>query len=121
MMNRQEEFNQRNYHIRVQGCLDQKWADWFEGFVISSRGGSLTLLSGAVVDQAALHGVLDKINGLGLPLLLLLDIECPCTSKNCSRHGNCRECAENCGANGKQPYCFRERTRWNKQVTKING
>ena len=114
-----EGFESTNYHIRVKGHLDPKWADWFEGFVMTSRSDGETLLSGAVVDQAALHGVLNKINGLGLPLLLVAQIDCPCTSKNCTRRGQCHECEAYHGANGAQPYCFRVRTRWNKQCAKI--
>ena len=59
------------YHIRVQGQLDARWADYFDGFIIASGECGETLLSGEVVDQAALHGVLGKIRDLGLPLLLV--------------------------------------------------
>ena len=57
------------YHIRVKGTLDPMWSDWFDGFSITSPEKHQTLLSGPVVDQAALHGLLAKINDLGLPLL----------------------------------------------------
>jgi hypothetical protein len=103
------------YHIRVKGNLDQKWADWFEGFVITSRDSGETLMSGIVADQAALHGVLGKIRGLDLPLLLVVRTECPCSKTNCSRHGQCGECAAYHGEKGKLPYCFRTRTRWDKR------
>lgn len=63
------------YHIQVKGDLDPRWADWFEGFTLTTRGGRDTLLRGRVADQAALHGVLEKINRLGLPLLLVVQIE----------------------------------------------
>jgi hypothetical protein len=105
------------YHIRVKGNMDAKWAEWFEGFVMASRDNGETLLSGAVVDQAALHGVLAKIHSLGLPLLLVAQTGCPCPSKNCLRHGQCHECAAHYGNNGKLPFCFRERTRWDKRRT----
>lgn len=59
------------YHIRVKGNLDQRWSDWFDGFGITSQAGDETLLTGLVADQAALHGVLNKIRDLGLPLLLV--------------------------------------------------
>jgi hypothetical protein len=107
------------YHIRVQGNLDERWADWFEGFVMTARDGGETLLSGVVVDQAALHGVLGKIRGLGLPLLLVARTDCPCTNKNCARHGKCQECAAHYGDNGKQPYCYRARTKWDKQCAAL--
>ena len=57
------------YHIRVKGALDPMWSDWFDGFSITSPEEGQTLLSGPVVDQASLHGLLAKINDLGLPLL----------------------------------------------------
>jgi hypothetical protein len=105
------------YHIRVKGNLDEKWAEWFEGFVMTSRDGGETLLCGAVVDQAALHGVLGKIHNLGLPLLLVAQAECPCSKKSCPRRGQCRECAAYHGTSGKLPYCFRPKTRWDKQCS----
>lgn len=113
-------FAQENiYHIRVKGNLDEKWADWFEGFEIASRENGQTLLSGAVVDQAALHGVLAKIHSLGLPLVLVVQTKCPCSKQGCPRRGQCRECAAYHGAKGKLPYCFRAKTRWDKQCTTL--
>jgi hypothetical protein len=119
MINQQMNSNKTLYHIRVAGRLDQKWADWFEGFAVTSRGDGETLLSGEVVDQAALHGVLDKIHGLGLPLRLVIQAECPCSSKNCSQRGKCSECMDYHATNGGQPYCFKVKTRWNKQCLKL--
>jgi hypothetical protein len=57
------------YHIRVKGNLDRKWSDWFDCFTITPQGDDVTLLTGPVADQAALHGLLAKIRDLGLPLL----------------------------------------------------
>ncbi len=57
------------YQIRVRGTLDQKWSDWFNSFTITSQANDETILTGPVVDQAALHGLLAKIRDLGLPLL----------------------------------------------------
>ncbi len=57
------------YEIRIQGHLDDKWADWFEGLTITREDNGETLLIGPVVDQAALHGVLRKVRDLGMPLL----------------------------------------------------
>jgi hypothetical protein len=105
------------YHIRVKGVLDEKWADWFEGFVIASRSNGETLLSGAVRDQAALYGVLGKIHGLGLPLLLVVQTDCPCSSRNCPRRGDCRQCAAYHDIRGEPPYCFKTRTGWDRQCT----
>jgi len=57
------------YQIRVRGSLDQRWSDWFDGLTITPRPNDETLLTGAIADQAALHGLLAKIRDLGLPLL----------------------------------------------------
>ena len=115
MVDKQELHEGTIYHIRVKGNLDEKWAGWFEGFVMASRGNGETLLSGAVVDQSALQGVLGRIHSLGLPLLLVAQTGCPCPSGKCPRHGQCHECAAHYGNNGKLPFCFRERTRWDKR------
>jgi hypothetical protein len=56
------------YQIRIQGSLDPSWSDWFDGFSIIVQGGE-TLLEGTVIDQAALHGILAKINDLGLTII----------------------------------------------------
>ena len=63
------------YHIRVQGILDEKWSDWFDGFTITPQADDETLLVGPVPDQAALHGLLGKIRDLGLPLLSIKRVE----------------------------------------------
>jgi hypothetical protein len=55
--------------IRIQGNLDQKWSDWFDGFTIIPQADGETLLTGMVVDQAALYGILLKLHNLGLLLL----------------------------------------------------
>jgi len=63
------------YHIQVKGLLDEKWADWFDGFAISWIGQDETVLTGRVRDQAPLHGILNKVRDLGLDLLLIKRIE----------------------------------------------
>src|SRR5215213_8565290 len=57
------------YQIRVKGHLGRQWTDWFEGLSITLSDNGETLLTGPVVDQAALHGLLRKVRDLGLPLL----------------------------------------------------
>lgn len=57
------------YHIRIKGHLDAQWEDWFEGMSITLEDDGHTRLSGPVVDQAALHGLLRKIRDLGMPLI----------------------------------------------------
>jgi len=57
------------YEIRLKGHLDDRWAAWFEGLILTREENGETLLTGPVVDQAALHGLLRKVRDLGLPLL----------------------------------------------------
>ena len=57
------------YEIRLKGHLDNRWADWFEGLTITLEEDGNTLLTGPVVDQAALHGLLKKVRDLGMPLV----------------------------------------------------
>jgi hypothetical protein len=57
------------YEIRIQGHLDVHWDDWFEGLTVTNYADGTTTLSGVVVDQAGLHGLLGKIGGLGLTLI----------------------------------------------------
>ncbi len=57
------------YRIRVSGHLDDRWSDWLGDLVIHLQKDGTTLLVGPVVDQAALHGVINRIRDLGLPLL----------------------------------------------------
>ena len=57
-----------SYIIRIQGAIDSSWSDWFGGFTITRQNGE-TLLEGEARDQAALHGILAKINELGLALI----------------------------------------------------
>ena len=57
------------YEIHLKGILDADWHEWFPGFTLSHLPNGTTLLRGQVNDQPALHGVLTRINQLGLPLL----------------------------------------------------
>jgi hypothetical protein len=57
------------YQIRITGHLGHTWTDWFEGLAITLQDNGDTLLTGPVVDQAALHGVLKKVRDLGMPLV----------------------------------------------------
>ncbi len=63
------------YEIRIKGHLDNRWADWFDGLTITREDNGDTLLTGPVVDQAALHGLLRKVRDLGLPLVAVMHIE----------------------------------------------
>jgi hypothetical protein len=57
------------YQIRLEGHLGPQWADWFGGLTITLEDDGTTLLTGPVIDQAALYGLLKKVRDLGLPLL----------------------------------------------------
>jgi len=58
-----------NIEIRVKGQIDERWSGWFEDLAVTHPTQDETLLSGAVVDQAALYGLLTKLRDLGLPLV----------------------------------------------------
>ncbi|GAA0997717.1 hypothetical protein GCM10009563_20590 [Subtercola frigoramans] len=57
------------YEIRLEGQLDPRWSDWFEGFTLTNGADGCTTLTGTVVDQAALHGLLRRVRDLGVTLL----------------------------------------------------
>jgi hypothetical protein len=57
------------YEIRLKGHLNNRWTGWFEGLTITLEEDGNTLLSGPVIDQAALHGLLKKVRDLGMPLV----------------------------------------------------
>lgn len=63
------------YQIKIKGQLDLHWAGWFDGLTISHEADSYTVLSGPVVDQAALYGILLKLHNLNLSLLSVNPIE----------------------------------------------
>ena len=63
------------YQILINGNLDPHWSDWFDGFTIKPLSKNRTVLIGPVADQAALHGLLNKLRDLGLPLLLVERVE----------------------------------------------
>ena len=63
------------YQIRIKGHLGSQWTDWFEGLTITLEDNGDTLLTGPVVDQAALHGLLKKVRDLGMPLVSVSPVE----------------------------------------------
>jgi hypothetical protein len=67
--------NSQIYEIRLKGHLDNRWSAWFEGLTITLEKDGDTLLTGLVVDQAALHGLLKKVRDLGMPLVSVSPVE----------------------------------------------
>ena len=63
------------YQIRVKSHLSSDWTDWFEGLTITPEEDGDTLLTGPVIDQAALYGLLKKVRDLGMPLISLNPVE----------------------------------------------
>jgi hypothetical protein len=63
------------YQIKIKGHLGREWTDWFEGLTITLVEDGDTLLTGPVVDQAALHGLLKKVRDLGMPLVSVSPVE----------------------------------------------
>ena len=64
------------YEIRIKGPLDKEWSEWFEGLKISQEVDGNTLISGPVVDQAALYALLKRIHQIGLQLISINEIDC---------------------------------------------
>jgi len=63
------------YQIRIKGHLGREWTDWFEDLTITLEEDGDTLLTGPVVDQAALHGLLKKVRDLGMPLISVSQVQ----------------------------------------------
>lgn len=63
------------YQIKLQGHLDAQWAEWLGGLTMSTGAEGETVLTGPIIDQAALHGLLRKIRDVGIPLLAVLRLE----------------------------------------------
>jgi hypothetical protein len=65
------------YQIRIEGHLGSKWTAWFGDVSITQEDNGETLLTGPVVDQAALHGLLRKVRDLGMPLISAIRVQPP--------------------------------------------
>jgi hypothetical protein len=63
------------YEIRLRGRLDAHWSAWFDGLTVSHESDGTSVVSGRVADQAALHGLLQRVRDLGLPLVSVMRIE----------------------------------------------
>jgi hypothetical protein len=67
--------NPGRYEIRLRGHLDSRWAAWFDGLGLTNENDGTTTICGPVADQAALHGLLQKVRDLGLPLVSVTQVE----------------------------------------------
>jgi hypothetical protein len=63
------------YEIRLKGRLESRWAVWFDGLSLTNESDGTTIICGLVADQAALHGLLQKVRDLGLPLVSVTQVE----------------------------------------------
>jgi hypothetical protein len=67
--------NPGRYEIRLKGHLDSRWTAWFDGLTLTHDSDGTTIIHGPVADQAALHGLLQKVRDLGLPLVSVTQVE----------------------------------------------
>ena len=63
------------YEIRIRGHLDSRWAAWFDGLSLTNEQDGTTVISGSVLDQSALHGLLQKVRDVGLPLVSVTQLD----------------------------------------------
>jgi hypothetical protein len=63
------------YEIRLSGHLHERWDAWFDGLTVTHRDDGTTVISGPLVDQAALHGLLQRVRDLGLPLISVTELD----------------------------------------------
>jgi hypothetical protein len=63
------------YEIRVSGHLHERWAAWFDGLTVVHRDDGTTVIRGPLADQSALHGLLQRVRDLGLPLISVTEVD----------------------------------------------
>jgi hypothetical protein len=64
-----------HFEIRVKGHLEPRWSDWFDGLALTRESAGTTSISGPVADQAALHGLLQKLRDVGVPLISVTQVD----------------------------------------------
>ena len=74
-MSTDPQHNPGRYEIRLKGHLDSRWSAWFDGLSLTNSSDGTTIICGPVADQAALHGLLQKVRDLGLPLVSITQTE----------------------------------------------
>ena len=74
-MSTSKDRDSERYEVRVKGHLDPRWAAWFDGMTLTNESEGTTDIHGPVVDQAALHGLLQKLQDVGLTLVSVTQIE----------------------------------------------
>ena len=79
------------YEIRLKGRLNARWATWFDGLSLTHEGDGTTRIHGPVADQAALHGLLQRVRDLGLPLLSVTQVDPEQVNEPKSTVGSARE------------------------------
>jgi hypothetical protein len=65
------------YEIRIRGHLEPRWASWFDGLTLTQDPDGTTVIRGDVADQAALHGLIQKVRDIGLPLVSVTSTATP--------------------------------------------
>jgi hypothetical protein len=63
------------YEVRLKGHLDPRWSAWFDGLILTEDSDGTTVIHGSVIDQAALHGLLQKVRDIGLPLVSVTRVD----------------------------------------------
>jgi len=116
----QREAGRGIYHIRVQGSLEGMTADRLDSLLVVPQANGETRLVGPIAGQEALHDLLGEIRCRELTLLVVGRADCPCSKRNCPRRGQCTECAAYHGAKGKEPYCLRSKTKWDKLLAEFS-
>ena len=120
MSDQQREAGRGIYHIRVRGSLDGMPAGRFDDLLVVPQANGETRLVGPPAGQEALHDLLGEIRCQGVTLLMVGRADCPCSKRNCPRRGLCIECAAYHAAKGKQPYCLRSKTKWDRLVAEFS-
>ena len=70
-----DDHNAGRYEIRLEGHLAPRWAAWFDGLSLAHKSDGTTIIHGFVADQAALHGLIQKVRDIGLPLVSVTRVE----------------------------------------------